>query len=171
MLFASTPFRSKNSDGLMICLSSAEIDSLISEDLSYGDLTTRTLGFGSRFGRVRFFARGGMTVCCTEEAKLIFERLGAEATILAATGGMLLQDGGALIEARGSATALLAGWKIAQTLIEWSSGTASAVSQMVAAAQAVAPRTVVACTRKSVPFTRRLAAKAVHEAGVVCIAA
>jgi nicotinate-nucleotide pyrophosphorylase len=74
----------------MICLSSAEIDSLISEDLSYGDLTTRTLGFGSRFGRVRFSARGGMTVCCTEEAKLIFERLGAEATILAATGTLRL---------------------------------------------------------------------------------
>ncbi len=148
----------------MICLSATEIDQLISEDLPYGDLTTHALGIGSCSGRVQFFARGAMTVCCTEEAKLIFERLGASASVLVSSGAQVPQ-GVALMEANGPAAALLAGWKIAQTLIEWSSGIATAVAEMVAAARAVAPRTVIACTRKTVPFSRRMSVKAVRAGG------
>ena len=148
----------------MSCLSSSEIDGLIAEDLPHGDLTTHMLGLASRSGRVRFAARAAMTVCGTEEAKQIFERLGALATIRAPTSTQAAA-GVALIEAQGSAAALLAGWKVAQTLIEWSSGIASAVSEMVAVARAVAPRTVIACTRKTVPFSRRVAVKAVRAGG------
>ena len=61
--------------------------------------------------------------------------------------------------------ALLAAWKVAQTLVEWTSGVASAVRAIIDAARAVDPAVVVTCTRKAVPGTRALSAKAICVAG------
>ena len=57
------------------------------------------------------------------------------------------------------------GWKIAQTLMEWSAGIASAEHDIRAAAQVVAPGITIACTRKTVPLTRALFVKAVLAGG------
>ncbi len=148
----------------MSCLSSAEIEQLIQEDLPYGDLTTRLAGIGARTGRIDLAARAPMVVCGSEEAQAIFARLDAQVAVYAVSGTQV-EPGAALLEARGSAAALFAGWKIAQTLMEWASGVASATAQLRVAAAAVAPRIVIACTRKTVPFTRRLSIKAVHAGG------
>src|SRR3954471_18910077 len=67
----------------------------------------------------------------------------------------------------GSASALHAGWKAAQTLVEWASGIASGVRVIVDAARAKRPDIVVACTRKAVPLTRGLSIKAVRAGGGV----
>jgi molybdenum transport protein len=109
-------------------------------------------------------AREPMVVCGSEEAQSIFGRLDAQVSVRAVSGSQV-EPGAALLEARGSAVALFAGWKIAQTLLEWASGVASATAQLRAAAAAVAPHIVIACTRKTVPFTRRLSVKAVHAGG------
>jgi len=148
----------------MSCLSLAEIDRLIAEDVPYGDLTTQVLAIGSRRGRISMAARSESMLCGSEEAALIFERLGASASVLVAS-GTAVAAGTEVVHVRGSAQALFEGWKAAQTLIEWSSGLASAVAQLVSAARNVAPRIVVACTRKPVPFSRRLSVKAVRAGG------
>jgi ferredoxin like protein len=43
-------------------LSTEELQRLLAEDAPYGDLTTETLGIGSRDGTIRFAARQAMTV-------------------------------------------------------------------------------------------------------------
>lgn len=148
----------------MFNLSAQDIDRLIAEDVPYGDLTTHVLGIGAQPGRVVFAARGEMVVCGVEEARAIFERLGA--TVEAASrSGQELSAGATLLAVDGSAQALFMGWKIAQTLIEWASGIATAVSTLVNTARTVAPRAVIACTRKTVPFSRCLSVKAVLAGG------
>jgi molybdenum transport protein len=150
----------------MSCLSLAEIDRLIAEDVPYGDLTTRSLAIGAHRGHIHFAARDDMVVCGSEEARAIFDRLGAQAAVLTPS-GTSVKSGSALLEAHGSVEALFSGWKVAQTLMEWSSGIATAVAQLAATARQVAPSIGIACTRKTVPFSRRLSVKAVLAGGGV----
>jgi len=140
------------------------LQGLLAEDIPYGDLTTRSLGIGSVPGRLAFSARGGMVACCTEEAARIPEFLGASAEVAAASGRQVAA-GTVLVTAAGLADALLAGWKVAQTLIEWTSGVATEVRAIIDAARSANPAAIVACTRKAVPGTRALSAKAVCVAG------
>jgi molybdenum transport protein len=148
----------------MIPIAEAEIDRLIDEDVGFGDLTTRTLGIAGQPGRITFAARDPMVACATEEAARILARLGAAPSFLVAS-GTAAAPGTLLLEATGDAAALHAGWKVAQTLIEWSAGIASAVQEIIAAARTVVPAITVACTRKSVPLTRALSIKAVLSGG------
>jgi molybdenum transport protein len=148
----------------VIPIAEAEIDRLIAEDLGFGDLTTRTLSIVGRPGHISFAAREPMVASATEEAARILARLGA-VPLLHVASGEAAAPGTLLLEATGDAAALHAGWKVAQTLIEWSAGIASAVREIRDAARAVAPSIVVACTRKSVPLTRALSIKAVLAGG------
>lgn len=148
----------------MIPIAEAEIDRLIAEDVGFGDLTTRTLGIGARAGRISFTARDPMVASATEEAARILARLGATPHVRLASGAAAVA-GTLLLDATGDAGALHAGWKVAQTLIEWSAGIASAVREIIDAARAVTPSITVACTRKSVPLTRALSIKSVLAGG------
>lgn len=69
--------------------------------------------------------------------------------------------GTALLEATGPVAALHRTYKSVQVLMEWAGGIASAAAAIVAAAGGVP----VACTRKNVPGTRALSAKAVRAGG------
>lgn len=146
------------------CLSDADIDALIREDLGGDDLTTRTLAIGARAGRMQFRARQPMVAACLPEAARMLERLGCGARCLAEP-GVILAAGTPLLEARGSAASLHAGWKSAQTLVEWASGIATATRALVDAARTARPDIAVHCTRKTVPMTRALAARAVLAGG------
>jgi len=160
----SRPPFSSSSNSFLLPLSDAEIDRLLAEDVPCGDLTTQALGIGGRPGRITFAARETMVVCATEEAVRLLTRVSATPRLLTSS-GETAEPGRMLLEAEGSAVALLAAWKVAQTLIEWSAGVASAVRDIVLAAQAVSPQVRVACTRKSAPLTRALAARAVLAGG------
>lgn len=138
----------------------ADLDRLLDEDAPYGDLTTRALQFGSGPAQMQFSARYDMRVCGSEEAAALLQRLGADVRIQACS-GTAVAAGAPLLIADGDAAALFIGWKLAQTLMEWASGIATATARIVAAARAVAPGIVVACTRKTPPLTRKLSAKAV----------
>jgi molybdenum transport protein len=148
----------------MIPIAEAEIDRLIAEDVGFGDLTTRTLGIAGQPGRITFAARDPMVACATEEASRILVRLGAVPR-LCVSSGVPVTPGTLLLEATGNAAALHAGWKVAQTLLEWSAGIASAVRDIREATRAVVPSITIACTRKSVPLTRALSIKAVLAGG------
>jgi molybdenum transport protein len=148
----------------MIPIPEADIDRLIAEDVAFGDLTTRTLGIVRQAGHISFTARDPMVACATEEAARILARLGATPR-LHVPSGQVTAPGTLLLDATGPAGALHAGWKVAQTLMEWSAGVASSVYDIIAAARSVTPSIVVACTRKSVPMTRALSIKAVLAGG------
>ncbi|SIS86617.1 ModD protein [Phaeovulum vinaykumarii] len=148
----------------MLTLDDATLRDLLDEDVPYGDLTTRALAFGQARGRMVFAARGPMVVAGSEEATRMLELLGC-AVDLAAPSGSRVEAGGLILGASGSAEALLAGWKVSQTLVEWASGLATRAAAIVAAAQGAAPEVRVACTRKAVPGTRALSFKAVVAGG------
>jgi molybdenum transport protein len=150
----------------VIVIPDAELDRFLAEDLPHGDLTTRSLELGGRPARMDFRAGGVMVACCGEEAARLLERLGCRVEV-AAPSGTRCGAGQALLSAHGPAEAVLAGWKVAQTLMEYASGIATAARTMVDAARAASPGAVIACTRKAFPGTRAVAVKAVVAGGAV----
>ena len=72
-----------------------------------------------------------------------------------------------MLSADGPAGAVLAGWKVAQTLMEYASGIATATARIVVASRAARPDTAVACTRKVFPGTKAVAIKAIIAGGAV----
>lgn len=147
-------------------LNDSDLDRLFAEDVPYGDLTTQALGIGARPGRMLFRARGAMVAAATEEAARLVARAGAQVSEVAAS-GTRAEAGALLLVATGPAAALLASWKVAQTLVEAASGIASGARALVDAARAVNPEVVVACTRKAFPGTRAVAVKAIQAGGAV----
>lgn len=145
-------------------LRESELDRLLDEDAGFGDLTTRLLDIGGKPGRMTFTARGELILCGSDEASQLLTSLGASVTFAAAT-GVRCSRGALLLAAEGSAAGLHAGWKTAQTLMEWASGIATAANEIVLAARAYAPHIQVHCTRKAIPFTRQLSQKAVIAGG------
>lgn len=147
-------------------LSDTELDRLLAEDVPYGDLTTQMLGIGAQAGTMVFRARQSMVACCVEEAARLIARAGGQARVVLPSG---VRAGACdvLLTAEGTAAALLAAWKVAQTLIESASGIASGARAIVEAARAVRPEVVVACTRKAFPGTRAVAVKAILAGGAV----
>jgi molybdenum transport protein len=145
-------------------LSDGEIDALLDDDLRFGDLTMRALGIGERPGRITFAARRKMILCGSEVAARLLARLGAGVTFCAPA-GELCAAGDIVLAAEGSAATLHAVWKTAQTLMEWASGVSTSTWEIVEAARSAAPHVSVHCTRKTPPFTRRLAFQAVIAGG------
>lgn len=150
----------------MLTIPDDQLRQWLTEDVPYGDLTTHALAFGSRRGRIRFEARQAMVAACSEEAARIMALAGAE-TIECVPSATRLEAGSRLLSADGSAAALHAGWKVAQTLLETAGGIAAAARAIVEAAQQADPNVVVACTRKSLPGTRALSIKAILSGGAV----
>ncbi len=141
-----------------------DLDRFLAEDVPYGDLTTRSLGLDGRRAAIHFRAGAAMTVCCPEEAARLLARLGCTLADAVASGAALA-PGDTILSATGPAQAVLAGWKVTQTLMEYASGIATAAARIVAAARAVDPAVVVACTRKSFPGTKAVAVKAILAGG------
>lgn len=144
------------------CLSEHDLYELLADDVPAGDLTTEALAIGNARGHVSFHARGAMRVCGSEEAVRLFQIAGATARLHVAS-ATTVEAGTLLLEAEGAAGALHRAWKVAQTLMEWSSGIATAAAAIVAAAAPVA----VACTRKNVPGTKAMSVKAVKAGGAI----
>lgn len=145
-------------------LPDAELERWLDEDVPYLDLTTHGLGIGRMPGRARFAARQPMTVCAIEEAERLFALCGCTVERHVASGDVV----GAqtlLLVAAGPAAGLHRAWKTAQTLVEITSGIASGAAAIVAAVRGVGCEPRIACTRKNVPGTRRLAVKAIVAGG------
>jgi molybdenum transport protein len=151
---------------MLRALSDEALQQLLREDAPYGDLTTAGLGLGAMAGRVTFAARQPMTVCASEEAARLFELCGATAQVLTPSGRHVLA-GSELLSAHGPADALLLAWKVAQTLMEYTSGIASEVARIVTELRAAGHSQQLACTRKTFPGTRAMAVKAVQCGGGV----
>ncbi len=147
--------------------SDAEIDRLVAEDVPFGDLTTDSLGIGGRAAVMTFAARSPLVAACTEEAARVVLRCGGNLTAGPVASGTFCPPGTPLMAAEGTAAALFAAWKVAQNLIEWASGIATVTRELVDAARAVNPAVSIACTRKTVPGTRRFSAKAIRAGGGV----
>lgn len=145
-------------------LSNKDLYDLLHEDCPWGDLTTETLGIGDQLARLTFTARGSMTICGIEEAARLFKLAGAEAKVITPSGNTVAA-GTLLLEAAGSAGTLHMAYKVAQVLVESTSGIASGTHALVSALVAAGFSIPVACTRKNFPGTKALASKAVQAGG------
>lgn len=139
---------------------------LLADDVPFGDLTTTALGLNAVAAVMTFSARQTMTVACSEEAVRLIQLAGGTATCLQAT-GQRVAAGTPLLTAHGSAAALHHAWKVAQTLMEYASGMATATTTVVQALRQQGLSTPVACTRKHFPGTKGVSVKAVRAGGAV----
>lgn len=145
-------------------LSDTQLLALLHEDVPHGDLTTDGLPLAGVDAHMSFHARGALQLSGIGEAARLLALCGAAVTLSAAS-GQPVSAGDALLDARGPAPALLRGWKVAQTLVEYLSGIAGATAAIVRAVRAAGFHCPVACTRKSPPGTRALTALAVRDGG------
>lgn len=136
------------------------------EDAPFGDLTTRALGIGEQPGSLHFEARRPMRVALIEEAARLFELVGCTATVTRRS-GTDADPGECLLRAEGPAAGLLLAWKVAQTAVEAASGIASEAARIVTALRSAGFAQPLACTRKTWPGGRALAARAVWAGGAV----
>ncbi len=137
-----------------------QLNKILTDDVPYGDLTSELLIDSSKSGVINLSARQSMTLSGVEEAARMFELRGLDVTISHGSGDTV-EAGRLFLSAKGSAHRLLAVWKMAQVLVEWMSGVASATKSLVDVAQGVP----VACTRKQTPGTKALSVKAVRNGG------
>jgi molybdenum transport protein len=136
------------------------------EDAPHGDLSSRSLGLGNEPARITFKARGEMVVAGLEAAARLLGLCGVS-TQLARASGQPAAAGELLLSGHGPAAGVLLGWKVAQTLAEGCSGMATATAAIVRALREAGLATPLACTRKTFPGTRLLAAEAVQAGGGV----
>ncbi len=134
----------------MIYYSDAFLDSLLLEDIHYGDLTTRALGIGAQSGEMHFSRKQAGYVSGLTLGQKLLEKLGLQ-TQLHANDGDHTEAGTLLLTATGRADALHQGWKMVQNVIEWSSGVTQMTRCMVDTLRQYQPDAQLACTRKNIP--------------------
>ncbi|HEX2964560.1 MAG TPA: ModD protein [Syntrophorhabdaceae bacterium] len=147
-------------------ISDSDIERFIEEDVPYGDLTTSLLSIGGEQGSITYTTREETTLCCTEEAGRLLNKVGAETTFMLAS-GTTVTPGTDILEARGTVASLHCGWKMALNLLEYASGVASRTSRVVKAARAANPDITVVTTRKSFPGTKKIVIKAIMAGGAL----
>lgn len=142
----------------------ATIDAWIAEDAPMLDLTSHLLALGEQPACMRFVVRDPATTACTEEAARVVRHCGGEVAIMLPS-GLAVSAGDVVLAAAGPSAALLRAWKVAQNLLEYACGVATATARMVASVQVVAPEVAVLTTRKHPPGLRRIALKATLSGG------
>jgi len=150
----------------MFYIPDSYIESLINEDLQLMDLTTLSMGIENSQGRLSCFPQRACVLAGEEEAARIFTKLGTK-TEISVPEGRPAEDGQVCLTAVGTAGMLHAGWKIAQNVMEYSSGIATRTAEMVRNARTVKPSINVAVTRKHFPGTKALSLKAALAGGAI----
>jgi molybdenum transport protein len=154
-------------DSQMITLNDQELETFLSEDVPYGDLTSASLGINDQRARITFATRERpLVVSCMEEAVRLCGLYGLEIDGFVKS-GTLVPPKSIFLEAHGRAGDIHRIWKSVQNLIDYASGIATYTREAVLLARSINPDIVVATTRKTTPFTKKIAIKAVESGGGV----
>ena len=140
------------------------IDRFIREDVPYIDLTTLVLGISGKKGKIQFFSREDAVLCGTEEVIKIFNRLNID-LIKSCPSGTLIKKNEIFLEGKGNAEDLHTAWKVAQNILDYSSGIATKTKKLVDKVSLINPNLHVITTRKVIPGTKELAIKAIIAGG------
>ncbi|WP_345984843.1 ModD protein [Sulfurimonas sp. HSL-1656] len=147
-------------------LSDPELWEYIRGDLPYFDLTTHLLALPPQQGTLKVLTRDEVVAACTEEAVRIGELLGCEA-YSAFPSGRVAEPGSVLLELHGDHEALHGAWRLCQILLEYACGMATRARTMLTKARAVNPHCELLVTRKSFPFAKRFAVRALMCGGAM----
>ncbi len=141
-----------------------ELDQLLTEDIPFYDLTTSLLKLGNKPAKIQFTTRHETLVCCTEEVLKIFSKLNIHPTLITPS-GEFLEAKVKFLEGEGLAKNIHAAWRTCSNLMEYASGIATRTKKLVDKAKEANPDIVIATTRKTIPFTKKIALKAVRSGG------
>ena len=148
----------------MIYFLDKELNDFLLEDIYRGDLTTHALGLDDVPARILFKRKNTGRVAGVSIAEKLLRKLDVQVKVHIADGENVAA-GTLLLSGDGHADKLHQAWKVVQLVLEWSCGVAQYTAEMIANAKALNPQAIVACTRKSIPNTRKLATAAVLAAG------
>lgn len=144
----------------------AALDSWLAEDVPFFDLTSHVLGLGDRPARMTIECRQPITLACSEEGARLVEQLGGQVRQCLPSASQVAA-GTPLLVAEGPAGGLLRAWKVAQNLLEYACGVASATRHLRELMARQAPRMALLTTRKHPPGLRRICLKAILAGGAM----
>ena len=149
----------------MILLTDNELENLLYEDIPFGDLTTSSLGISDQRARMTFATReDSLVISCSEEAVKLCKMYGLDVERFVSS-GTVVAPLTIFLEVQGAAGVIHRVWKTIQNLLDYASGIATYTEKLVKSAQAVHPNVIVATTRKTTPFSKKIAIKAVESGG------
>ena len=148
----------------MLYFTDQEIDHLMTEDIPFFDLTTSLLRLENKPAKIQVSTREPAVVCCTEEVMKIFNKTGIQTTLFTPS-GEYLEGNVKFLEAEGLSGNLFAISRTLENLLRYASGIATRTRMLVEKAREVNPEIMVATTRKIIPYTRKIAIKAVKAGG------
>lgn len=148
----------------MIYFTDKEIDDLITEDVPYYDLTTSILKLENKAAKIQFTTGEDTVVCCTEEVMKMFSKLAIRTTLFTPS-GEFIEKGVKFLEGEGLSKNIHALWRACENLVSFSSGIATRTKSLISAASEVNPDIIISTTRRIIPYTKKIAVKAVQAGG------
>ena len=140
------------------------IDELLEEDCPYMDLTVEALGIGREPGLLTCHPKAACVVAGVEVAARLLESSGVPGCVRSrqrrSAGG-----GAGVFARRRLGGAIHRSLKIAQNVMEYSSGIATRAAGMLESARKANPHVQLAVTRKHFPGTKRLSLAAAQAGG------
>jgi len=138
-----------------------DIDKLINEDMPLFDLTKELLDIKSN-GKISFFTRKDTVVTANDLVEQLCKRLNLT-VIFKEKDGNFVKEKSKLFEAEGENVLIL--WKVAQNIYEYALSVSTYTREMVKTAKSVNPDIEILTTRKIIPFTKKIALKAIMDGG------
>jgi nicotinate-nucleotide pyrophosphorylase (carboxylating) len=137
-----------------------EIDWFLREDLGkQGDITSNAL-FTKETAHAFIIVKESCVIAGLEEARDVFQRVGARTTVLVKEGAKV-NIGKPVLEIQGPVRSILQGERLALNILGRMSGIATETKKLVERCQKINPKVTVAATRKTTPGFRRYEKKAV----------
>ncbi len=148
----------------MIYFTDKEIDELLIEDVPYFDITTSILKLENKPAKIQITTRENTVVCCTEEVLKIFSKLAINPTLFTPS-GEYIEKGVKFLEGEGLSKNIHAVWRTCENILGFASGIATRTRALVEAAKESNSTIQISTTRQTIPYTKKIAAKAVMAGG------
>jgi molybdenum transport protein len=148
----------------MIYFTDKEIDELLIEDVPYFDITTSILKLENKPAKIQITTRENTVVCCTEEVLKIFSKLAINPTLFTPS-GEYIEKGVKFLEGEGLSKNIHAVWRTCENILGFASGIATRTRALVEAAKEINSTIQISTTRQTIPYTKKIATKAVMAGG------
>jgi molybdenum transport protein len=148
----------------MIYFTDKEIDELLAEDVPYFDLTTSILRLENKPAKIQIATKENTVVCCTEEVLKIFSKLSIQPTLFT-NSGEYIEKGVKFLEGEGLSRNIHASWRTCENILGFASGIATRTRELVEKAKESNPDIQILTTRQTIPYTKKIAIKAVMAGG------
>lgn len=142
------------------------IDNLIKEDIPLSDVTTEGLDISKKQGKITCFPKEKGVVTGIGIARRLFEKVGLT-ICLCGEDGSIYQKAQSVLEATGRAEQIHCVYKVAQNVMEYSSGISNRTYAMRKEAERGNPKAKLAVTRKHFPGGKLISLLAATQAGAM----